>query len=52
VPVEAVFSTKPGLTWWMIERVANDPLLVFGRVTGDEAAATTPTGAAFARAGA
>ncbi|WP_371944871.1 transposase [Actinomadura chokoriensis] len=37
VPDAAVFSTKPELAWRMIERAAEDPLLVFGWVTGDEA---------------
>jgi SRSO17 transposase len=33
----ARFATKPELAWRMIERAADDPLLVFGWVTGDEA---------------
>ncbi|MBB4772163.1 SRSO17 transposase [Actinomadura catellatispora] len=37
VPDAAVFATKPELAWRMIERAADDPLLVFGWVTGDEA---------------
>jgi hypothetical protein len=32
-----VFATKPELAWRMIERAADDPLLVFGWITGDEA---------------
>jgi SRSO17 transposase len=32
-----VFATKPELAWRMIERACDDPLLVFGWVTGDEA---------------
>ncbi|GAB2829285.1 hypothetical protein GCM10027176_36900 [Actinoallomurus bryophytorum] len=32
-----VFSIKPEPAWWMIERACDDPLLVFGWVTGDEA---------------
>jgi SRSO17 transposase len=37
VPAHAVFATKPELAWQMIERAADDPLLSFGWVTGDEA---------------
>jgi hypothetical protein len=37
VPERARFATKPELAWRMIERAADDPLLVFGWVTGDEA---------------
>ncbi|WP_456049255.1 IS701 family transposase [Actinomadura craniellae] len=37
VPDGTVFATKPELAWRMIERAADDPLLVFGWVTGDEA---------------
>jgi SRSO17 transposase len=37
VPAHAVFATKPELAWRMIERAADDPLLTFGWVTGDEA---------------
>jgi SRSO17 transposase len=37
VPDAAVFATKPELAWRMLERAADDPLLVFGWVTGDEA---------------
>jgi SRSO17 transposase len=37
VPARAAFATKPQLAWQMIERCADDPLLVFGWVTGDEA---------------
>jgi SRSO17 transposase len=33
----ARFATKPELAWRMIERACDDPLLVFGWVTGDEA---------------
>jgi hypothetical protein len=32
-----VFATKPELAWRMIERACDDPPLVFGWVTGDEA---------------
>jgi len=37
VPNTAEFATKPELAWRMIQRAADDPLLVFGWVTGDEA---------------
>ena len=37
VAAGTVFSTKPELAWRMIERACDDPLLVFGWVTGDEA---------------
>src|SRR5690606_23952214 len=37
VPEHTRFATKPELAWKMIERAADDPLLVFGWVTGDEA---------------
>lgn len=37
VPEGTRFATKPELAWRMIERAADDPLLVFGWVTGDEA---------------
>ncbi|MBB5082622.1 SRSO17 transposase [Nonomuraea endophytica] len=33
----AVFATKPELAWTMIERAADDVLLCFGWVRGDEA---------------
>ena len=37
VPGGTGFATKPELAWRMIERAADDPLLTFGWVTGDEA---------------
>lgn len=37
VPERAGFATKPELAWRMIERAADDPLLSFAWVTGDEA---------------
>lgn len=37
VPEGTRFATKPELAWRMIERAADDPLLSFGWVTGDEA---------------
>jgi hypothetical protein len=37
------FATKPQLAWRMIERAADDPLLTFGWVTGDEAYGDTPS---------
>ncbi|TDD75122.1 hypothetical protein E1293_28695 [Actinomadura darangshiensis] len=37
VPERALFATKPELAWRMIERACDDPLLVLGWVTGDEA---------------
>jgi SRSO17 transposase len=37
VATGTVFATKPELAWRMIERACDDPLLVFGWVTGDEA---------------
>ncbi|WP_425465410.1 IS701 family transposase, partial [Nonomuraea mesophila] len=37
VPPGTVFATKPELAWKMIERAADDVLLSFGWVTGDEA---------------
>jgi SRSO17 transposase len=37
VPEHRRFATKPELAWRMIERACDDPLLVFGWVTGDEA---------------
>jgi SRSO17 transposase len=37
VPATAEFATKPEPAWRMTERAADDPLLVFGWVTGDEA---------------
>ncbi|MFI9593732.1 transposase [Nonomuraea sp. NPDC052265] len=37
VPQGSVFATKPELAWKMIERAADDVLLSFGWVTGDEA---------------
>ena len=37
VPERTRFATKPELAWRMIERAADDPLLVFGWITGDEA---------------
>lgn len=37
VPDGTRFATKPELAWRMIERAADDPLMAFGWVTGDEA---------------
>jgi SRSO17 transposase len=37
VPAGTAFATKPELAWRMIERAADDVLLTFGWVTGDEA---------------
>ncbi|SFQ47840.1 SRSO17 transposase [Actinomadura madurae] len=37
VPERARFAPKPELAWRMIERACDDPLLMFGWVTGDEA---------------
>nr|BFE28673.1 hypothetical protein GCM10010200_009240 [Actinomadura rugatobispora] len=43
VPDGTVFATKPELAWRMIERACDDPLLVFGWVTGDEAYGDNPS---------
>ncbi|RFS84575.1 hypothetical protein D0T12_13540 [Actinomadura spongiicola] len=37
VPERARFETRPEMAWRVIERAADDPLLLFGWVTGDEA---------------
>lgn len=37
IPEGALFATKPEQAWRMIERTCDDPLLVFGWVTDDEA---------------
>jgi SRSO17 transposase len=37
VGADVVFATKPELAWRMIERAADDPLLTFAWVGGDEA---------------
>lgn len=37
VPQHVAFATKPELAWTMIERAADDVLLSFGWVSGDEA---------------